>query len=372
MKNRIEDLKHIRTQVQSIQDQISQVILKMEGKPGPTPPPVNPPPETGAKWSIERHPVSEPLHGGSFPAGTPINFNVRTLRDGSNPYPTDRSVIWITPAGEEKRPIDSAGNSGIHRVVVPEGGMRLVAYIEGLPDVKTAFDIKATGSFTPPSDPPPSEEPDHDDYRYDADGRKIHPSGYKPKKPEFDWKEVSVPHGDAEVGVLFLGKNFVLPPRTRVLINNRVYDFQNRTDYDFHIEPRRPNRAKGFILKLGTGLARVATHPQDIWDESYGNHGYMNFSWKILAKQNAYDYHNINTSDRDHPNYWAGQEFGGRMMLRHGWNAVWEPNPRFWEFNLHEKRVINSYNRSRKFLIIIGNPTDWKSLHDRADWHPIP
>ena len=131
-----------------IRNQINQHLSKDE-----TP---LPPPDIDSEWSIELHPISIPLTQQTFQAGTPINFNVRTLKNGRNPYPTDREVVWLTPAGRQKAPIDSNGNSGIHRVVLSEGGMTIEAYIEGMPNVRTKFRINATGSYSPP---PPTSPP---------------------------------------------------------------------------------------------------------------------------------------------------------------------------------------------------------------------
>ena len=351
----------------------AQEILRLLDEEKPIEEPEQPRPDS--ELTIERHPNSEPLHNATFVSGTPINFLMNVKENGK--IKEGVKVTWVTPAGKVEVITDINGNAGIHRVELPSRGMKLRAYISTQPDIEAYFIVHSTkhryNESEQPEDGgeiPPVEEPEteHPDYRFDADGHKIHPLGYVPAKPVYNVKDVSVPRGNISVGVVFLGKNFELPQRTRVMINNHEYDFRGRNDFDFRVS----SRAGGFIVNLPEKMVRVAVHPLDIWNKDFGNHGYMNFSWKLLAKNNQYDFRNIVTNDKDHPNFWAGQKYGGRMMLRHGWNAVWEPNPRFWEFNLTEHGYLNRYNQTSKFLIIVGNPRDWEEMNNRTEWHPIP
>ena len=341
MKNRIEDLKHIRTQVQSIQDQISQVILKMEGKPGDTPPPVEPPEDEDYTLSLWEGGIQNNV---TFPAGTRANFVV-FVHDDKGRAVEGVHVVFPFPDGEREATTESNGAAGINGYVIQEP-IDMEIYVKESPESTLRWKVNTTGSYNPPSGgdedtPPPKDEK--------PDERQFH------SYPSGNGTQVLVMFMRNDLAPIYTGKESPVHP-IDVQINGKWYNTANEQSWDCFLGGDR-NRGVGKIFNLPGNFTGFSFAEEQMKISGVNMRGWGWSHFKLLNLHPDFDLKNpsVRTSS---PSFWGRAHSTGVLLGPGGWNN--HTGTYYWDFhkllqnNLGGMMSISRMNKTKKVGIFIS------------------
>lgn len=331
MKSKI---RHYAQEILRILDEEEAEIIEDEVPVEPTPEPIED--KTNDTWTIEQHPISKPLDGRTFPAGTPINFLFMVLKNGEGAV---ADVIVDLPNGSIDMKSNPNGSLGINQVRLPEGGMTLKATLKDFSDKSALFLINATGSA--PKEPK-AKEPVNEPI--------------PPVKPKHE--KVYAPFlnsGTHAVLVLFGDKNWEWIGETvDVRINDKWFHFSGRSRKD-PIWDVSIYLSRGKVVYLNEPVRAVEFDTTQIVRKSEpDNHGFGYFNYKVGASPvtggKVGDSLKKQKSSETDPNYiYAWHNNFGIQLYRHGSNGRTFDNPNFYKYN-----VYPSWNETKELKILIG------------------